>query len=197
MLARAALINAWPEFEDWGHDSQDDYSQSEIWRQLWRTPGDLVCVEQDVVVPPGLIEELLACPHDWCTPPAWNGFGYLPETCNVVKFSASLREREPYLCDYALADRWRTPRQDPRTPLARLPRPDDRPDLWPSDRAFGAVDYHFARLLVPKIGHAHADHPPAVHLHDYRPIGGRPDPGWEALGYDPEADPLSWVTLRG
>ena len=51
--------------------SEDDYAYYRWLRRLWsgwaeRKPRTLLVVEHDICVPPGLLEEMAACPHTLC-----------------------------------------------------------------------------------------------------------------------------------
>ena len=52
-------------------------SEFDYWRAIkarWSGAGDLLIIEQDIVIRPGVVEELLACPESWCA------FGFI--TCD-------------------------------------------------------------------------------------------------------------------
>lgn len=71
------------------------------WRllaRLWREPGDLLIVEQDVGIRAGVVESLFACREPWC------GFPYLVagrvQVClGCTRFTAALKAAEPDLLD--------------------------------------------------------------------------------------------------
>jgi len=88
--------------------SDDPYAYADAIRFYWRTLGDLIVCEQDVVPPPGAIRRLIACDCAWCTHRHWLGTRYHDDTLGLAKFSWALRRRLPDLADAALA------REDPR-----------------------------------------------------------------------------------
>ena len=71
------------------------------WRllaQQWREPGDLLIVEQDIGLRPGVIDALDACPQPWCGNPYPIGRQLL--VClGCTRFSAALKAAEPDLLD--------------------------------------------------------------------------------------------------
>jgi len=67
--------------------------------QWWHEPGDLVIVEHDVLPADGVVEEMLACPSEWCVSPYSLTF---PEgevswawVLGCTKFSEGARRRHP------------------------------------------------------------------------------------------------------
>lgn len=71
------------------------------WRRLarlWREPGDLLIVEQDIGIRAGVVESLGACREPWC------GFAYpvagRVQVClGCTRFTAGLKSTEPDLLD--------------------------------------------------------------------------------------------------
>ena len=152
-------------------------------RQVWRMPGDLVVVEQDVVVPRGAIAELLACDADWCTHPHWTGERYDTQTLGLAKFSAGLRFVYPHLADRALAGPWR---QGPGPALpadGAQPVLSEDPRQWPTTAPWTECDSRLAVLLNREIGPPCVHHPPTLHLHPY---GSQRERSGELLKPDPK-----------
>lgn len=122
----------------------DDTAYARLLADAWRAPGDLVVVEHDVGIRPGVIAELLACPRPWC------GFSYpvgdvLLVALGCTKFSAKLREQLPAAMDAAAAD------TDSGVPAGDWRR----------------LDVRLAAVLE-NAGHArHRHDPPVEHYHVY------------------------------
>jgi hypothetical protein len=81
--------------------SAGDHAYYRVLEEFWGTGGDLVIIEQDIVVQRDTIPGLLACPHPWCTFGYWL-FGNLPGgarwtdfALGCARFSASLMEHVP------------------------------------------------------------------------------------------------------
>jgi hypothetical protein len=156
-------------------DPGGGFYYSDLLRRLWREPGPLVIVEQDVVPPPGALAALLACPEEWCGHllPAQDHL--ISRSLGLAKFSRSLLERLPDIADQALA----------RPPYLRSGRCRkwDEPDLfpegrrreWPSTVAWPSCDIYLQNELGASGVDWHQHDPPVEHLH------------WEA----PE-NPLGW-----
>lgn len=66
-----------PETRQWASDEgvvphELPLAHDAYWKALvgwWKRPGDLAVVEQDVVPAPGVVTEMLDCPHPWCSSP--------------------------------------------------------------------------------------------------------------------------------
>lgn len=79
----------------------DPGDREAYWRllaELWRQPGDLLVVEQDVGLRAGVIESLTACRAPWC------GFPYriarqVLVALGCTRFTAELKATEPDLLD--------------------------------------------------------------------------------------------------
>lgn len=71
------------------------------WRLLseaWRLPGDLMVVEQDIGVRPGVLEGLVKCRQPWCGHPYAIGSQML--VClGCTRFTAQLKSAEPDLLE--------------------------------------------------------------------------------------------------
>jgi hypothetical protein len=125
---------------------------------LWREGRTLIVVEHDVVVYPGALAAMLACPEPWCvTPYRVNGEyeGYL----GCVRFSARLLAEVPDAMDAA-----------------------GQLTYGPPPRYWGWIDNRLAQVLGEH-GYSKHRHWPAVkHLHVYDPptvwncVCGRPIP---------------------
>ena len=63
-------------------------------RDLWDARETVTLVEHDVAPPPGVIDEMAACPRDWCAVPYRCGDQYMT-ALGCTKFSAALMERNP------------------------------------------------------------------------------------------------------
>jgi hypothetical protein len=71
------------------------------WRLLaavWREPGDLLIVEQDVGIRAGVVEGLSVCREPWCGFPTAIG-DQLLVCLGCTRFSAELKAAEPDLLD--------------------------------------------------------------------------------------------------
>lgn len=66
---------------------------------LWAAGGPFAVVEQDIVVGPGTLPDLAACPRDWCS----FGYSYLASEAyhglGCARFSAALLARVPGAMD--------------------------------------------------------------------------------------------------
>ena len=72
------------------------------WRLLaraWREPGDLIVIEHDIGLAPGVIEGFAACPEPWCGHEYPLHLGVLRACLGCTRFSAALKEAEPGLLD--------------------------------------------------------------------------------------------------
>lgn len=184
----------------------DPFSNSDLWRILWRLPCDLIVCEQDVVPPPDSIRRLAVCQDDWCTHPIWTGERYAFETFGLVKFSQTLRETCPDLMDMICAAP--DPRYWVRRGWTKLPRdcnvatlngpgrraclrPDAPPEAYESDwrrrpTTYGVMghDVETARRLHDYGWQVHVHQPPATHLHDYSAAPAGTVRPWCELEYD-------------
>jgi len=91
---------------------EDRTSYPDYWQERWDAGEAFINVEHDVVPWPGAIEELDACPEDWCA------FGYHPRTTfeGQTVILACCKFREPFIAatlgvweqvsprDYAMCD---------------------------------------------------------------------------------------------
>lgn len=69
---------------------------------LWRRPGDVVIVEQDVIPPPYAIANLLRCTSGWCTHPMLHGEKVATDLLGLAKFSDALKRLCPQAGEAAL-----------------------------------------------------------------------------------------------
>jgi len=79
-------------------DPADDAAYWALLAKVWREPGDLLIVEQDVGIRAGVVEELAGCREPWC------GFAYpigaqLLVCLGCTRFTADLKATEPDLLD--------------------------------------------------------------------------------------------------
>jgi hypothetical protein len=79
-------------------DPADDTAYWALLAKMWREPGDLLIVEQDVGIRAGVVESLTECREPWC------GFPYLIGEQLLVclgctRFTAELKAAEPDLLD--------------------------------------------------------------------------------------------------
>lgn len=79
-------------------DPTDDAAYWALLARLWREPGDLMVVEQDIGLRAGVVEALAACREPWC------GFPYaigaqLLVCLGCTRFTAELKAAEPDLLD--------------------------------------------------------------------------------------------------
>lgn len=127
---------------------QDEDKPLEYARDLrlwWRRPGDLVVVEQDVVIPPRSLRRLLACPHPWCGHLLPYAGQLLPAALGYVRFNGSLKLLYPELMESALGD----------------PAEPSRPCLWYH------ADGRIARWMRMHKIEWHRHDPAVSHLHDW------------------------------
>ena len=78
--------------------SRRDRDYFDLISMLWADAEDFALVEHDVVVAPTTLDELSACPHDWCGFPHLYGIGagaVLTHSLGCVKFGADLIARNP------------------------------------------------------------------------------------------------------
>lgn len=79
-------------------DPADDTAYWRLLAEQWRQPGDLIIVEQDVGLRPGVVESLTACREPWCGHPYPIGRQLL--VClGCVRFTAALKVAEPDLLE--------------------------------------------------------------------------------------------------
>jgi hypothetical protein len=95
----AALDASGFPFEEIRVDDGDGYFR--LLSGLWRAGGAFAVVEQDIVVGPGTLPDLAACPRDWCS----FGYAYMSSDCyhglGCARFSAGLLARFPDALDIA------------------------------------------------------------------------------------------------
>lgn len=122
--------------------------ETAYWRLLaaeWQRPGDLTVVEQDIVPHPGVLDEMAACPREWCVSPYLTANRQLCDRgLGCTKFSAALKTRLPDTIQLA-----------GQIATVGLPL-----------RSWRRLDSNIAAVL----GHAGVaphQHPPSRHLHDY------------------------------
>ncbi len=90
----AAGVDAWfVEMERW-----DSYTG--LLLHLWSEQQTFVLIEQDIIVRPGVVEELLACPEPWCGFVNDVGLGIWP-TLGCTKFATEYQRRFPELISRA------------------------------------------------------------------------------------------------
>lgn len=93
----AALAESGFPFEEARVDDGDGYCR--LLSGLWRAGESFAIVEQDIVVGPGTLPDLAACPRDWCS------FGYAYMTSGnyhglgCARFSSALLARVPDAMD--------------------------------------------------------------------------------------------------
>lgn len=76
----------------------DDAAYWALLAKVWREPGDLLIIEQDVGIRAGVVESLTECREPWC------GFPYaigaqLLVCLGCTRFTAELKAAEPDLLD--------------------------------------------------------------------------------------------------
>lgn len=164
-------------------DPDNPWDYANALRELWRAPGELIVLEQDVVVPEGAIANLLACDEDWCTHPHWTGSRYDLQTLGLVKFGGEMRYLFRHLADRALG------RRDPNGPHAAVrfgdidPWGSPDPWDWPTTIPWHQCDTQLAKALIDAGYAVHIHNPPTRHLRHYtaqedeRGRSGRMDPG--------------------
>lgn len=110
--------------------------------ELWAAEEPFMLVEQDIVVRPGLVEELEACPEPWCGFVNDVGLGIYP-TLGCTRFDATYPRRFPELIERA----------------ARIRVADVRAGHWRHMDV--AIDRVFHRELEIRGPHQH--HPEVMH----------------------------------
>lgn len=125
-------------------DPADPTAYARALVEAWAWPGDLVVVEHDIVIGPGVIEGFTACDRPWCGHPYSIGAQSL--VClGCTRFTAELKAAYPGLMVAAAA-----------VDTGGLPAGDWR-----------RLDVRVADLLEAH-GHTRHAHQPAVtHLHEY------------------------------
>lgn len=73
---------------------KDDEAYWRLLRDLWNRKRTFILLEQDILPPPGMLDELWACPAEWCgcPYPVGNIWGVFH---GATKYSASLMRRHP------------------------------------------------------------------------------------------------------
>lgn len=149
LLHRATLDSVrrqWPQVEVCLIRREDRLGYARLLAEWWDEPSDLVVVEQDMVVPPGSIRQLLCCINPWC------GHAYpyedqvLEQGLGLTRFKHELKLRWPELM---------------------------RSGLGHSTGTEGLSGYHscdarIARHMRMNRIRWHRHWPDAQHLHDYR-----------------------------
>jgi hypothetical protein len=100
----------------------DPLDSSAYWRLLakaWTEPGDLVVIEQDIGLRPGVIAGFEACRQPWCGHPYLIG-GRELVCLGCTRFTAELKTAVPDLFDLVAA------RSDPGLPGTHWRRLDER-----------------------------------------------------------------------
>jgi hypothetical protein len=82
-----------------------DEAYHEALCEWWRSDGDLVIVEQDVLPADGVVEEMLVCPSEWCVSPypIFSDEGEISWDWSLgcTKFSGQLRDSCPEAAELA------------------------------------------------------------------------------------------------
>lgn len=132
-----------------------DDSYHRLLAELWETGGTFVVVEHDIVVRPGVIDELGACPEWWCGFP-YLFLGGLHNGLGCAKFSAELLAEHPDVIAATLEE------NTPTHPAGHWCNLDDR------------ITRQLRRRGVAK--HAHG--PPVEHRKAHRSGHGCLENGW-------------------
>ena len=82
-----------PTFE-WPDVSGSDRAYFDLLSELWRDGESVIVIEHDIIIHPTALDELSACPHDWCGFPHKYG-NTITYGLGCVKFSAALIARNP------------------------------------------------------------------------------------------------------
>lgn len=177
------------------------FSYATLIRRAWRSTGDLVVIEGDVLPNPGSVRDVLHCPEPWCVHQIWLGDHWAVDTLGFVKFSAQLRADNAALIDRVCAPQ--DPRYWVRRGWTRLPadcsvdtlnnagkratlRPgapasaaSADPARRPTTHDWLALDVDIYRQLLGSGATPHVHHDRPTHMHDYqaRPVGER-RPWW-------------------
>lgn len=140
---------------------------SDLMRRLWREPGQLVLVLQDVVPPPDSLRELGECGEDWCGHQCPYNDHFLPMTHSLTKFSGRLRRCWPDFADLTLArSRWSRPGFCLQ-PGERDLWPAAHPEVWPTSVDWSVAGETMTHELLKAGMSWHEHEPPCGHLHDY------------------------------
>lgn len=102
--ATARLANAYASGHVRARIHPDDTGA--YWQLLadaWRQPGDLIVIEQDIGIGPGVVRGLSACRQPWCGHPYPIG-AQLLVCLGCTRFTAGLKTAEPDLMDVVGAD---------------------------------------------------------------------------------------------
>jgi hypothetical protein len=78
--------------------SSDDQAYWRLLRDLWHAGDDFIVVEQDIVVWPGLLNEMSECTQDWCSSP-YRMSDIETTALGCVKFGSPLLTRTAGLLD--------------------------------------------------------------------------------------------------
>jgi hypothetical protein len=97
-----AVLEQWPVAYLFPIDPNSPSRYARLLIELWREPGDLVIVEQDVVPPEGSIRRLFECDYAWCTHPMYHGGERKIDLLGLAKFSAGLKAMWPHAFEAAL-----------------------------------------------------------------------------------------------
>lgn len=124
---------------------RDDHA---YWRFLdagWRTPGDLLLIEHDMLPAPGVTTAMSACPRPWCTSPYQIGTGpWLLDGLGCAKLAGRLKDRHPDLTER----------------LGEMTGDGLPPKDW------RRLDVRLSQLLR-SLGYRPHQHRRSLHLHDY------------------------------
>lgn len=88
----------------WQLDRQDPYAYAALFAQLWVTPGTLIIVEQDMVVPPGAIGEMVTCEQLWCSHLYHTGTPVKSYGLGLCRFDRYIKDTYPTLGEQAARD---------------------------------------------------------------------------------------------
>lgn len=123
-----------PRLVNVGGDNQAYWA---LLRSLWEATETSVVVEHDILPWPGAIEELLACPAEWCAN-SYNQRGIgIYHSFGCVKFSRELMVRTSGIWDEV------------------------------QNRHWASLDSQFEFLTYQRGIRPHHHRPPVIHLHDY------------------------------
>ena len=84
-------------------DPADDEAYWRLLARLWREPGDLIVIEQDVGIRAGVVESLTACREPWCSFP-YRVADRVQVCLGCTRFTAGLKTAQPDLLDAVAAD---------------------------------------------------------------------------------------------
>lgn len=129
----------------WPIDRQDPYAYGALLADQWNRGGDLVVVEQDIVVPGGAIDALLKCEHLWCSH-LYDCNNEVPSYgLGLCRFTAYVQQRYPSLAEQAA-----------RSYLGKARR-----------MRYEALNERIITLMNHWGYRIHLHEPQAEHLHDY------------------------------